>query len=119
MNTTTTSLRLTAAASVVALAVTLAGCAGADAASIAGESRAHAASQVVVTPAMHRALVRAAADRYVSELLVRHRMAQARALARAAADRYVNELLVRHHMATQSPTASVDVILTPVSGRGR
>ena len=98
MNTTTTPLRLTAAATIVALAVTVAGCAGADAATVAGESRAHEASQVVVTPAMHRALVRVAADRYVSELLVRHRMATQ---SSTAADRYVDELLVRHRMATQ------------------
>ena len=91
MNTTTTPLRLTAAASIVALAVTLAGCATAEAAS-AGESRAQATTQVVVTPAMHRALVRSAADRYVSELLVRARMAQS------------------------SSTASVDVVLTRLSG---
>lgn len=92
MNTATTPLRLTAAASVVALAVTLAGCATADPASAADESRAHSATQVVVTPAMHRALVRSAADRYVNELLVRARMAQS------------------------APPASLDVVLTRVSG---
>ncbi len=75
MNTATTPLRLTAAASVVALAVTLAGCATAEPASAAGESRAHVAA-VLVTPAMHRALVQSAADRYVSEMLVRARMAK-------------------------------------------
>jgi len=75
MNTTTTPLRLTAAASVVALAVTLAGCANAEQASVLGESRARAAAELVVTPAMHSALVRSAADRYVNELLVRARMA--------------------------------------------
>lgn len=91
MNTATTPLRLTVAASVVALAVTLAGCATAETAS-AGESRAQAATQVVVTPAMHRALVRSAADRYVSELLVRARMAQS------------------------SSPASVDVVPTRLSG---
>lgn len=89
MNTATTPLRLTAAASVVALAVTLAGCATAGAASVAGESRAHAASQVVVTPAMHRTLVRSAADRYVNELLVRARMATESA---AAVDDYPSQL---------------------------
>ena len=73
MNTATTPLRLTAAASVVALAVTLAGCATAEPASAAAESRANVA--VLVTPAMHRALVQSAADRYVNELLVRARMA--------------------------------------------
>ena len=74
MNTATTPLRLTAAASVVALAVTLAGCATAEPASAAAESRANVA--VLVTPAMHRALVQSAADRYVNELLVRARMAK-------------------------------------------
>jgi hypothetical protein len=74
MNTATTPLRLTAAASVVALAVTLAGCATAEPASAAAESRADVA--VLVTPAMHRALVQSAADRYVNEMLVRARMAK-------------------------------------------
>jgi hypothetical protein len=77
-------------ASVVALAVTLAGCATPEAAS-AGESRAQAVTQIV-TPAMHRTLVRSAADRYVKELLVRARMAQS------------------------SSVASVDVVLTRLSG---
>ena len=89
MNTTTTPLRLTAAASVLALAVTLAGCATAEQASVVGESRAHVASQVVVTPAIHRALVRSAADRYVNELLVRARMATESA---AAVDDYPSQL---------------------------
>jgi ABC-type uncharacterized transport system auxiliary subunit len=89
MNTTTTPLRLTAAASVVALAVTLAGCANAEQASDVGESRAHAASQVV-TPAMHRALVRFAADRYVYGLLVHARMATES--AGAAVDDYPSQL---------------------------
>jgi len=75
MRTRTTPLRLTAAAFVVALAVTLAGCANAEQASDVGESRAHSGSQVVVTPAMHRALVQSGADRYINELLVRARMA--------------------------------------------
>jgi hypothetical protein len=88
MNTTTTPLRLTAAASVVALAVTLAGCANAEQASDVGESRAHAASQVV-TPAMHRALVQSSAVRYVNELLVRARMATESA---AAVDDYPSQL---------------------------
>ena len=88
MNTTTKPLRLTAAASVVALAVTLAGCVNAEQASDVGESRAHAASQVV-TPAMHRALVRSAADRYVYGLLVRARMATESA---AAVDDYPSQL---------------------------
>ena len=68
----TTSRRTIAAWSVVVLAVTLSGCAGV-AAPGAGEPRARAAS-VVVTSAMHRALVQSAADRYVVELLVRARM---------------------------------------------
>ena len=87
MNTTTAPLRLTAAASAVALAVTLAGWA-------AGESRPRAASEVVVTSAMHRALVREEADRYVRELLVRARMATEET----------------------SAAPSVDVVLTRVSG---
>ncbi|MCD2442548.1 hypothetical protein LQ757_09710 [Agromyces sp. SYSU K20354] len=74
MNTTSTPLRLTAAASVVALAVTLAGCANAEQAS-SGESRSQVAIQVVVTSAMHRTLVREEAGRYVRELLVRARLA--------------------------------------------
>lgn len=91
MNTANTPLRLTAAASVVALAVTLAGCATADRAGAADESRAQVAV-VVVTPAMHRALVRSAADRYVRELIVRHRMA------------------------TSAQPASLDIVSTRVNG---
>jgi len=92
MNTTTAPLRLTAALSAVALAVTLAGWAAAPA--VAGESRPRVASEVVVTSAMHRTLVREEADRYVRELLVRARMA-----------------------AEESAAApSVDVVLTRVSG---
>ena len=55
--------------------MTLAGCASAEQASVAGESRARVASEFVVTSAMHRALVQEGADRYLSELLVRARMA--------------------------------------------
>jgi len=73
MNTTTTSRRLAAVASVVALAAALTGCAGAANAPVA-EPPARAASVAVVTSAMHRVLVQSAADRYVVELLVRARM---------------------------------------------
>ena len=80
MNTATTPLRLTAAASVVALAVTLLGCAGAEQpAPAADQSRAHVASQSLTTPAMHRALLREAAERYVHGQVVHARMAAAEA----------------------------------------
>ena len=89
MNTTTAPLRLTAAASAVALAVTLAGWA-------AGESRPRAASEVVVTSAMHRALLRQEAERYVHGQILRARMVAEEAAADAL---------------------SIGVVLTPVSGR--
>jgi len=94
MNTTTAPLRLTAAASAVALAVTLAGWAAAPAA--AGESRPRAASEVVVTSAMHRALLRQEAERYVHGQILRARMVAEEAAADAL---------------------SIGVVLTPVSGR--
>lgn len=94
MNTTTAPLRLTAAASAVALAVTLAGWVAAPAA--AGESRPRVASEVVVTSAMHRTLLRQEADRYVHGQLIRARIAAEEAAAAAA---------------------SVDVVVTRVSGR--
>ena len=82
MNTTTTPLRLTAAASIVALAVTLVACAGAEqTAPAADQSRTHVASQSVTTPAMHRALLREAAERYVHGQVVHARMAAAEAAA--------------------------------------
>ena len=88
MNTTTTPLRLTAAASIVALAVTLVGCAGAEqAAPAADQSRAHVASQSLTTPAMHRALLRQAAERYVHGQVVHARMAAEEAAANAAMHR--------------------------------
>ena len=52
-----------------------------------------------MSQSLHRDLVRAAADRYVSELTVRHELA-AQSL-HPAADRYVNELLVRARMAAE------------------
>ena len=73
MNTATASLRVPTAASVIALAACLFGCA---ASTPAAETRPHVASNHVVA-AMHRVLVREAADRYVSELLVRARLADA------------------------------------------
>lgn len=95
MNTKTAPFRLTAAASAVALAVTLAGWVAAPAAA-AGESRPRVASEVVVTSAMHRALLRQEADRYVHGQLIRARIAAEEAAAAAA---------------------SIDVVLTHVSGR--
>lgn len=71
MNTATASLRLVVAASVVALATCLAGCA--TPASTAG-SRAHLLPPHV-DASMHYVLVHQAADRYVIELLVRARLA--------------------------------------------
>ena len=53
MNTATTPLRLTAAASVVALAVTLAGCAVPATASAADEPGPVASAETVVSPVMH------------------------------------------------------------------
>ena len=91
MNTKTTPLRLTAAASVVALAVTLIGCAGAEQpAPAADQSRPHAASHSLTTPAMHRALLREAAERYVHGQVVHARMA-----AEEAADTGVHRVSER------------------------
>ena len=76
MNTTTNTIRLIAAAAAAALAMTFAGVTTAGAAPLAADAGVHqAAAQPVTSPAMHRALVREAADRYVVELLVRARMA--------------------------------------------
>ena len=71
MNTATAPLRLVVAASVVALATCLAGCA---------TPSPTAGSRALLLPphvdaAMHGALVHQAADRYVIELLVRARLA--------------------------------------------
>ena len=93
MNTATTPLRRTAVACVVALAVALSGCATASHAPGAGESRVRVATRSVVTSAMHDALTRDAADRYVSELLVRARLA------------------------TQQLAPTVEAALTPLHGR--
>jgi hypothetical protein len=71
MNTTTRSLRLAATAALVASAATLAGCATAENTSTLGGTAAQAANRAAMTPALHQALVRSAADRYVNELLVR------------------------------------------------
>ena len=71
MNTATASLRVATAASVVALVACLLGCA---ASTPGAETRPQLVSAHVVA-AMHRVLVREAADRYVSELLVRARLA--------------------------------------------
>lgn len=71
MNTATASLRLVVAASVVALATCLAGCATP---SPSLDSRGRLVS-AHVDAAMHRGLVHEAADRYVLEMLVRARLA--------------------------------------------
>ena len=99
MNTATTTLRLTAAAAFVALAGTLAGCATAENAAVSDAARGIAANRASVSAALHLALVRSAADRYVSELEVRHDLAT-RSLHEAA-DRYVNDLLVHSRMAAE------------------
>ena len=76
MNTTTHTIRLTAAAAAAALAMTFAGATTAGAAPLAADAGVRqAAARPVTSPAMHRELVQEAADRYVVELLVRHRMA--------------------------------------------
>ena len=86
MNTTTHTIRLTAAAAAAALAMTFAGASTAGAAPLAGGPRAHEdVARPVTTPAMHRELVQEAADRYVVELLVRHRMADEASTTVAAA----------------------------------
>ena len=72
MNTTTAFTRLTAAAAAAALAVTVVGSTSAAEA----DSRAGQIVRPVTTPAMHRELVRQSALRYVSEMKVRHQMAQ-------------------------------------------
>ena len=100
MNTATITLRLTAAASIVALAGTLAGCTTAENASLSDTAAAQSANRVPISTAVHQALVRSAADRYVSELSVRAELA-ARS-PHEAAERYVNELLVRARMAAES-----------------
>ena len=76
MNTTTHTIRLTAAAAAAALAMTFAGATSAGAAPLAADAGVRpAAARPVTSPAMHRALLLESADRYVVELLVRHRMA--------------------------------------------
>ena len=75
MNTTTALNRLTAAAAAAALAVTVVGSTSAASAAEA-DSRAGQIVRPVTTPAMHRELVRQSALRYVSEMKVRHQMAQ-------------------------------------------
>lgn len=106
MNTTTRPLRLAAAATAVALAVTLAGCATAEPAAVTGGNDAQVAAAAAMTPTMHRALVRASAERYVRELEVRARLADRS--PHEAAERYVAELEVRARLADRSPHEAAD-----------
>jgi hypothetical protein len=99
MNTTSSTLRLTAAAAIVALAGTLAGCSAAENASMSDGAAAHVPNRAPVSAALHQALVRSAADRYVSELQVRHELATRS--PHEAADRYLNDLRVHARMAAE------------------
>lgn len=96
MNTATITLRLTAGAAIVAAAVTLAGCA----------SAASTANRVPISADVHRALVDSAAERYLSELQVRHDLATQS--VHPSADRYVRELEVRHDLAMRSLHEAAD-----------
>ena len=99
MNTTSSTLRLTAAAAIVALAGTLAGCSAAENASMSDGAAAHVPNRAPVSAALHQALVRSAVDRYVSELQVRHEFATRS--PHEAADRYLNDLRVHAGMAAE------------------
>ncbi|MFB9959841.1 hypothetical protein [Agromyces bracchium] len=106
MNTSTRTNRLAVAATVVALAASLAGCATAEPAVVAGGNDTRVAAAAPIAPEQHRALVRESADRYVRELEDRALLA-ARS-PHEAADRYVRELEARAGLAARSPHEAAD-----------